>query len=65
MKLCWTHGLYDAIIYIYNRGMNDFISPLEELMTELQSALLAGSYRIESSYLFYTEVHYINAGVMR
>ncbi|CAL8101722.1 unnamed protein product [Orchesella dallaii] len=39
MKLCWTQGLYDAIIYIYNQGMQDFISPLEELMTELQAAV--------------------------
>jgi hypothetical protein len=42
MKLCWTQGLYDAIIYIYNQGMNDFITPLEELMTELHSAVCAG-----------------------
>lgn len=42
MKTCWTQGLYDAILYIYNHGMQDFVSPFEELMTELQSALGAG-----------------------
>ncbi|CAG7727060.1 unnamed protein product [Allacma fusca] len=42
MKLCWTQGLYDAIIYIYNQGMIDYITPLEELMTELQSAISTG-----------------------
>jgi len=44
MKLCWTHGLYDAIIYIYNQGMKDYITPLEELMTELNSAISAGLF---------------------
>jgi len=43
MKICWTQGLYDAIIYIYNHGMRDYVAPFEELMTELQSALAAGS----------------------
>lgn len=46
MKLCWTQGLYDAIIYIYNQGMQDYITPLEELMTELQAAVSTGAERI-------------------
>lgn len=26
--LCWTHGLYDAMIYIYNRGRSpDVVAP--------------------------------------
>lgn len=43
MKICWTQGLYDAIIYVFNHGMLDYVSPFEELMTELQSALDAGT----------------------
>lgn len=39
MTLCWAHGLYDAIFYIYTRGMSDFVTPLEELVTELRGAL--------------------------
>ncbi|GIY41646.1 vacuolar protein sorting-associated protein 8 homolog [Caerostris extrusa] len=39
MKLCWEHGLYDAIIYIYNHGMNDYVTPFEELMVNLQKAV--------------------------
>lgn len=27
--LCWENRLYDAMIYVYNSGMNDFISPME------------------------------------
>ena len=29
VKLCWAHGLYDAIFYVYNRGMRDYATPLE------------------------------------
>lgn len=29
VKLCWAHGLYDAIFYVYNRGMRDYSTPLE------------------------------------
>eukprot|EP00053_Salpingoeca_punica_P019812 m.202930 g.202930 ORF g.202930 m.202930 type:complete len:1369 (+) comp17729_c0_seq1:162-4268(+) len=37
--LCWTHGLYDAMIYVYNRGMEDFTTPLRELFHLLRSAI--------------------------
>ena len=30
--LCWTHALYDAMIYVYNHGLNDYATPLTELM---------------------------------
>ena len=32
MNVCWQHGLYDAIIYIYNNGMLDYVTPAEELL---------------------------------
>ena len=32
MNVCWANGLYDAIIYIYNNGMKDFVTPAEELL---------------------------------
>ena len=32
VKLCWAHGLYDAIFYVYNRGMRDYTTPLEVLI---------------------------------
>ncbi|GFR94592.1 vacuolar protein sorting-associated protein 8-like protein, partial [Elysia marginata] len=40
--LCWSHGLYDAIIYVYNRGMGDFTTPLEQLLGQLGGALSTG-----------------------
>lgn len=39
MTLCWAHGLYDAIFYVYTRGIKDYITPLEELLTVLKGAL--------------------------
>ena len=41
MSLCWLYGLYDAIIYIYNNGMLDYITPAEELLAQLCSAVTA------------------------
>lgn len=35
----WSHGLYDVIIYVYTKGMRDYVTPLEELTTVLSSAL--------------------------
>ncbi|XP_068082015.1 vacuolar protein sorting-associated protein 8 homolog isoform X2 [Anabrus simplex] len=42
MSLCWSQGLYDAIIYVYNSGLCDYVSPLRELMPILQAALATG-----------------------
>jgi hypothetical protein len=42
MRLCQTYGLYDATIHIYNRGLRDYVTPLEELMPILQAALATG-----------------------
>ncbi|CAN7990373.1 unnamed protein product [Ixodes hexagonus] len=42
MTLCWTHCLYDGIIYVYNRGMNDYTTPIKELMAVLREALKHG-----------------------
>ncbi|RMZ79438.1 hypothetical protein DV738_g3375, partial [Chaetothyriales sp. CBS 135597] len=30
--LCKKHNLYDAYIYVWNKSMNDFVTPLEELL---------------------------------
>lgn len=31
-RVCKTHALHSALIHIFNRGLDDFISPIEELM---------------------------------
>ncbi|XP_030829831.1 vacuolar protein sorting-associated protein 8 homolog [Strongylocentrotus purpuratus] len=43
VSLCWAYGLYDAIIYVYNKGMNDYVTPLEELLQLLRAAVRATS----------------------
>lgn len=40
--LCWNHALYDAIIYVYNKGMKDYTTPLEELLAVLETAVNTG-----------------------
>ena len=40
--LCWAHGLYDAILHVYNRGMKDYTTPLEELLALLTRAVTSG-----------------------
>ncbi|XP_050184016.1 vacuolar protein sorting-associated protein 8 homolog isoform X2 [Myiozetetes cayanensis] len=40
--LCWENRLYDAMIYVYNSGMNDFISPMEKLFKVISPPLNAG-----------------------
>ncbi|XP_069107470.1 vacuolar protein sorting-associated protein 8 homolog isoform X1 [Argopecten irradians] len=42
VSLCWGHGLYDAILYVYNRGMNDYTTPLEDLLSTLRAAVDTG-----------------------
>ncbi|XP_059586732.1 vacuolar protein sorting-associated protein 8 homolog isoform X3 [Alligator mississippiensis] len=40
--LCWENHLYDAMIYVYNSGMNDFLSPMERLFKVIAPPLSAG-----------------------
>ncbi|XP_069081916.1 vacuolar protein sorting-associated protein 8 homolog isoform X1 [Pleurodeles waltl] len=40
--MCWENHLYDAMIYVYNSGMNDFISPMEKLFKVIAPPLSAG-----------------------
>ncbi len=43
MNLCWLHGLYDAIIYVYNNGMLDYVTPAEELLSVLTEAMASAA----------------------
>ncbi|KAJ6669149.1 hypothetical protein lerEdw1_007958 [Lerista edwardsae] len=40
--MCWENRLYDAMIYVYNSGMNDFITPMEKLFRVIAPPLSAG-----------------------
>ncbi|XP_065860044.1 uncharacterized protein [Euphorbia lathyris] len=32
VRLCREHGLYGALVYLFNKGLDDFRAPLEELL---------------------------------
>ncbi|XP_039610993.1 vacuolar protein sorting-associated protein 8 homolog [Polypterus senegalus] len=42
VQLCWEHHLYDAMIYVYNSGMNDYLTPMEKLFQMIGPPLRAG-----------------------
>lgn len=42
MSVCWEHGLYDAIIHLYTKGMQDYVIPLQELLQVLQKSITSG-----------------------
>lgn len=44
MGLCWSQGLYDAIIHVHNCALMDYVTPLQELMPILQAALATGLF---------------------
>ena len=49
MNICSTHGLYDAIIYIYNNGMMDFVTPAEDFLSQLIEAMNDADKRLACS----------------
>lgn len=36
--LCREHGLYGALVYLFNKGLDDFRAPLEELLVVLRNS---------------------------
>ena len=40
--MCWSQQLYDAMIHVYNKGLNDYTTPLLELLLQLRAALKKG-----------------------
>ena len=42
MVVCEMYQMYDAIIYVYNNAMLDYISPAEKLLAEVKTGLASG-----------------------
>ncbi|XP_035462153.2 vacuolar protein sorting-associated protein 8 homolog isoform X2 [Scophthalmus maximus] len=42
VQVCWENQLYDAMIYVFNRGMNDYITPMEKLFAVIGPPLREG-----------------------
>lgn len=43
--LCKQHGLYDALIYIWNQALRDYITPMIDLLTLLGPSMMNGETR--------------------
>ncbi|XP_060896556.1 vacuolar protein sorting-associated protein 8 homolog isoform X1 [Labrus mixtus] len=42
VQVCWENHLHDAMIYVFNRGMNDYITPMEKLFAVIGPPLKYG-----------------------
>ncbi|KAI1150137.1 vacuolar assembly/sorting protein VPS8 [Nemania diffusa] len=42
--LCKQHGLYDALIYVWNQALDDYITPLTDLLTLLKPVTQGSDY---------------------
>ncbi|EFQ25532.1 vacuolar assembly/sorting protein VPS8 [Colletotrichum graminicola M1.001] len=57
--LCKQHGLYDALIYVWNQALDDYITPLIDLLTLLVPIMGNGDYM--SSGNVEDEIYGVNA----
>ncbi|WOK95317.1 hypothetical protein Cni_G04024 [Canna indica] len=53
VRLCREHGLYGALIYLFNRGLDDYRTPLEELLIVVQDSSRADAASIGYRMLVY------------
>ena len=49
MSLCRQHRMHEAVIYVYNNAMLDYVTPAEELLAQLRSALAGSSSRLSQA----------------
>ncbi|KAJ0975965.1 hypothetical protein J5N97_017930 [Dioscorea zingiberensis] len=54
VKLCREHGLYGALIYLFNQGLDDYKTPLEELLMVVQSG-----QRVDAAAIGYRMLVYL------
>ncbi|KAK7744045.1 Vacuolar protein sorting-associated protein 8 [Diatrype stigma] len=58
--LCKQHGLYDALIYVWNQALHDYITPLIDLLTLLIPITQAGDHAFSGGSL-HDEIFGVNA----
>ncbi|EPQ57241.1 hypothetical protein GLOTRDRAFT_73888 [Gloeophyllum trabeum ATCC 11539] len=49
VRLCKTHQLYDALIYLYTRAMRDYVAPVVELISLVRKVMQYRRARMETS----------------
>lgn len=42
VQVCWENKLHDAMVYVFNRGMNDYVTPMEKLFAVIGQPLREG-----------------------
>ncbi|XP_068597808.1 vacuolar protein sorting-associated protein 8 homolog [Brachionichthys hirsutus] len=47
VQVCWENQLYDAMIYVFTSGMNDYITPMEKLFAVVGPPLREGRSLID------------------
>ncbi|KAI0409880.1 vacuolar assembly/sorting protein VPS8 [Xylaria palmicola] len=58
--LCKQHGLYDALIYVWNQALLDYITPLIDLLALLKPLMQSGDYG-SSGNMMDDEIFGVNA----
>lgn len=58
--LCKQHGLYDALIYVWNQALGDYVTPLIDLLTLLKPLMQSGDYG-SSGNMMEDEIFGVNA----
>ena len=51
VRLCWSHRLYELVIYVFNKGLNDYLTPLEKLIKILRDAMHDSDGPLDDSHL--------------
>lgn len=60
-SLCKQHGLYDALVYVWNQAMRDFITPLIDLLSLLVPHMPNGEYEAPENAAGEQDMHDTNA----
>ncbi|CAK7215524.1 Vacuolar protein sorting-associated protein 8 [Sporothrix curviconia] len=60
-SLCKQHGLYDALVYVWNQAMRDFITPLIDLLALLVPHMPSGEYEAPETATDEQDMHDTNA----
>lgn len=60
MRLCQEHGLYGALVYLFNKGLDDFRTPLEELLAVLHKSQREAAAALGYGSLFLSNSKLLN-----
>ncbi|KAJ3084579.1 Vacuolar protein sorting-associated protein 8 [Rhizoclosmatium hyalinum] len=67
LRLCQEHGMYSALIFVYNNSVKDYVTPLVCLLTPIDDAIQSGSLEdfksiSNAGYILFVYLAYIFTG---